>query len=61
MLAEGAVVRKPVVINDQDEIAVRPIMSITLSADHRVVDGVGAAQFLQTVAQGIETPEMLLY
>jgi pyruvate dehydrogenase E2 component (dihydrolipoamide acetyltransferase) len=61
ILAVGTVVRKPVVINDQDEVAVRPMMSITLSADHRVIDGVAAAQFLQNLAQGIELPEMLLY
>ena len=61
ILAVGSVVRKPVVINDRDEVAVRPMMSITLSADHRVIDGVVAAQFLQNLAQGIELPEMLLY
>lgn len=61
ILAVGTVVRKPVVINDHDEVAVRPIMSITLSADHRVIDGVVAAQFLQDLAQAIEAPETLLY
>ncbi|HET7375969.1 MAG TPA: 2-oxo acid dehydrogenase subunit E2, partial [Anaerolineae bacterium] len=39
ILAVGAVVRKPVVINERDQVAVRPMMSITLSADHRVIDG----------------------
>jgi pyruvate dehydrogenase E2 component (dihydrolipoamide acetyltransferase) len=61
ILAVGTVVRKPVVINEQDEVAVRPMMSITLSADHRVIDGVVAAQFLQDLAQAIEMPEALLY
>jgi pyruvate dehydrogenase E2 component (dihydrolipoamide acetyltransferase) len=61
ILAVGTVVRKPVVINDQDEVTVRPMMSITLSADHRVIDGVVAAQFLQSLAQAIEMPETLLY
>ena len=61
ILAVGKVVRKPVVINAQDEVAVRPMMSITLSADHRVIDGVVAAQFLQDLAQAIEMPEALLY
>jgi pyruvate dehydrogenase E2 component (dihydrolipoamide acetyltransferase) len=61
ILAVGTVVRKPVVINDRDEVAVRPMMSITLSADHRVVDGVVAAQFLQNLAQAIEMHAMLLY
>ena len=61
ILAVGKVIRKPVVINAQDEVAVRPMMSITLSADHRVIDGVVAAQFLQDLAQAIEIPEALLY
>jgi pyruvate dehydrogenase E2 component (dihydrolipoamide acetyltransferase) len=61
ILAVGAVVRKPVVINDQDDVAVRPIMSITISADHRVIDGVVAARFLSDLVQGIESPESLLY
>jgi pyruvate dehydrogenase E2 component (dihydrolipoamide acetyltransferase) len=61
ILAVGTVVRKPVVINENDEVAVRPMMSITLSADHRVIDGVVAAQFLQDLAQAIEMPEALLY
>jgi pyruvate dehydrogenase E2 component (dihydrolipoamide acetyltransferase) len=61
ILAVGTVLRKPVVINDRDEVAVRPMMSITLSADHRVIDGVVAARFLQNLAQAIEMPELLLY
>ena len=61
ILAVGKSVRKPVVINNQDEIEVRPIMSMTLSADHRVIDGVVAANFLQDLVLAIESPEILLY
>jgi pyruvate dehydrogenase E2 component (dihydrolipoamide acetyltransferase) len=61
ILAVGAVVRKPVVINDQDEVAVRPMLALTLAADHRLVDGVTAARFLADIAAAIENPEMLLY
>jgi len=61
ILAVGKVERKPVVINNQDEIEVRPIMSMTLSADHRVIDGVVAANFLQDLVLAIESPEILLY
>jgi pyruvate dehydrogenase E2 component (dihydrolipoamide acetyltransferase) len=61
ILAVGAVVRRPVVINDQDELAVRPMVNITLSADHRVIDGVVAARFLADLVQGIQAPESLLY
>jgi pyruvate dehydrogenase E2 component (dihydrolipoamide acetyltransferase) len=59
ILAIGAVVRKPVVINDQDEIDVRPIMNLTLSVDHRVLDGVSAARFLNDLAQNIQNPGYL--
>ncbi len=61
ILAIGAIVRKPVVINEQDEVAVRPILNATLSADHRVIDGVVAARFLKDLVQGIELPASLLY
>lgn len=61
LLAVGNVVRTPVVINEQDEIAVRPMMAMTLSADHRVIDGVTAAKFLADLVGAIETPDLLLY
>ena len=61
ILTVGTVVRKPVVINEEDEIAVRPILNLTLSADHRVVDGVVAANFLADLVQALENPDLLLY
>ncbi len=61
ILAVGAVKRKPVVIDDQDTIAVRPMMQLTLAADHRVVDGAVAAAFLSDVVRALETPELLLF
>jgi pyruvate dehydrogenase E2 component (dihydrolipoamide acetyltransferase) len=61
ILAVGRVIRKPVVINDQDEVAVRPMMTLTLAADHRVIDGVVAARYLGDLMQAIEAPETLLY
>ena len=61
LLAVGNVVRTPVVINEQDEIAVRPMMAVTMSADHRVIDGVTAAKFLADLVGAIETPDLLLY
>jgi pyruvate dehydrogenase E2 component (dihydrolipoamide acetyltransferase) len=61
ILAVGKVVRKPVVINAQDEIAVRPMMAMTLSADHRVIDGVMAARFLSDLVRAIESPDLLLF
>lgn len=49
---------KAVVINGQ--IQIRPIMNISLTADHRVVDGSVAAQFLQRVKQLMENPALIL-
>lgn len=60
ILAVGAILRKPVVINDLDEIGIRPVMNLTLSADHRVLDGVSAARFLNDLAQSIRNPGSLL-
>jgi len=57
ILAVGRVTDKPVVINGQ--IAVRKMMTATLSADHRVVDGVIAARFLQKVKKLLEAPYSL--
>ena len=43
------------------EIAVRPAMRMTLSADHRVVDGAVAAHFMRDLREGLETPALLLW
>ncbi len=61
ILAVGTINRKPVVIDDQDTIAVRPMMNLTLAADHRVVDGAVAAAFLADLVRAIETPELLIF
>ena len=58
ILGVSATVKKPVVVND--EIVVRPIMKLTLTADHRVVDGLEAAKFMQTLKGNIENPISLL-
>jgi len=60
ILAIGAAVRKPIVIDDRDTISVRPVISFTLSADHRVIDGVVAAKFLADLVKVVEHPEILL-
>lgn len=52
ILAMNAIVKKPVVIED-DAIAVRSIMTLSLSFDHRIVDGLTAGRFNQRVAQNI--------
>ena len=61
ILAVGTVVRKPIVVDEQDTVKVRPMMSLTLSADHRVIDGIVAARFLSDLMIGLESPSMLLF
>ncbi|HPT23792.1 MAG TPA: dihydrolipoamide acetyltransferase family protein [Anaerolineaceae bacterium] len=61
ILAVGTVTRKPVVVDENDTIAVRPIMNLTLSADHRLVDGAVAAAFLADLVSALEAPELVLY
>ncbi len=58
ILALGAITKTPVVIGD--EIVIRPIMSMTLTYDHRIVDGAPAAQFLGRVKQYVEEPTLML-
>lgn len=59
ILAVGAVEDKPVV--HQGEMQVRKRMRVTMSCDHRVIDGALGARFLQTLRQLIENPLMLVY
>ena len=58
ILAVGAVKKVPVVVNDQVTAGHR--MKVTLSSDHRVVDGALAAQFLAEVRRLLENPVSLL-
>ncbi len=59
ILAVGRVAKRPVVLAD-DRIEVRPMTTLTLTADHRVLDGVTAAQFLATIQRILEHPGLLL-
>ena len=53
ILAVGAILDKPVAI--KKEIVVRPVMKMTLSYDHRVIDGAKAAGFMKTLKEFLET------
>jgi len=57
ILAVGSIADRVVAVNGQP--AVRPMMKLTLSCDHRVVDGARAALFLNDLAQSIREPEIL--
>lgn len=61
ILAVGSVVRTPIVVDAQDHVEIRPMLSLTLSADHRVVDGIVAARFLTDLVAGLESPNLLLF
>ena len=58
ILAVGRIADRIVPVNGQP--AVRPMLTLSLSCDHRVVDGARGAQFLQTLAELIESPLRLL-
>ncbi|MBI4285567.1 MAG: 2-oxo acid dehydrogenase subunit E2 [Chloroflexi bacterium] len=58
ILAVGATVDKPVARDGQ--VVIRPMMTLTLSIDHRVLDGVAGANFLQSLKRYIESPGLLL-
>ena len=58
ILGTYAVVKRPWVIQDdrgEDAIAIRPIMNLTLTYDHRLVDGALAGRFLRDLRQRLET------
>lgn len=57
ILGSGAVTERPWVVNGQ--LAVRPVLELTLAGDHRVTDGRVGSRFLRTVANFLATPEKL--
>ncbi|MCL7406051.1 MAG: pyruvate dehydrogenase complex dihydrolipoamide acetyltransferase [Marivivens sp.] len=59
ILAVGAGVKKPVVGAD-DQIKVATVMSVTLSVDHRVIDGALGAQLLEAIKANLENPIAML-
>ena len=58
ILAVGATEPKPVVLDG--EVVVRPLMSMTITCDHRAVDGADGAEFLRTVKELLEEPALAL-
>lgn len=58
LLGVGKIIRKPWVVNDQ--IVIRPIVTLSLSFDHRIIDGSLAARFLQRIKEILEKPQVLL-
>jgi pyruvate dehydrogenase E2 component (dihydrolipoamide acetyltransferase) len=58
ILAVGAVTAKPVVRDGQ--VVVRQMMRVTMSCDHRVIDGATGARFLQTFKRTLENPLLMI-
>jgi pyruvate dehydrogenase E2 component (dihydrolipoamide acetyltransferase) len=58
ILAVGAIADK--VVAEGGEMQIRPRMRMTLSCDHRVIDGATGAQFLQTLTRYLEDPMMMI-
>lgn len=59
LLAVGTIVEKPVV--DDGELVVSKRMRITMSCDHRVIDGATGARCLQTIKRMLENPLAIVY
>jgi pyruvate dehydrogenase E2 component (dihydrolipoamide acetyltransferase) len=59
ILAVGSIEQKPVI--HEGELEVRRRMRLTMSCDHRVIDGATGAQFLQTVKRMFENPMALVW
>jgi pyruvate dehydrogenase E2 component (dihydrolipoamide acetyltransferase) len=58
ILAVGAAVERPVVVDG--ELTVAPVLALTLTCDHRAIDGADGAAFLQTLQQMVELPGLAL-
>ena len=61
ILGVGRIVKRPVVIpRPEDRVEIRSCMTLSLTVDHRIIDGGPAARFLRTVATCIEEPLLLV-
>lgn len=55
ILAVGAIVERPVAVDGA--VQIRPMMTLTVSSDHRVIDGAGAAEFMKELAEAIQNAD----
>jgi len=58
ILGMGEIKQRPMVVDD--EVVPRDVLTLSLSVDHRVVDGADAARFVNTLAEYLEDPSLLL-
>jgi 2-oxoisovalerate dehydrogenase E2 component (dihydrolipoyl transacylase) len=59
ILSTESIRKRPVVVDDA--VVIRPIMNVTMSFDHRIVDGLAASRFMNDVQEGVEnwTPDRI--
>ncbi|GAI80294.1 unnamed protein product, partial [marine sediment metagenome] len=55
ILGIGRIIKKPAIVNE-DKISIRELAYLSLSYDHRIIDGADAAKFLEKLAKLIEEP-----
>jgi pyruvate dehydrogenase E2 component (dihydrolipoamide acetyltransferase) len=58
ILAIGKIDRVPVAIGD--DLVIRPVMVMSLTYDHRIIDGAPAARFMQKIKEILQNPYMLI-
>ena len=58
ILAVGSIEERPLVVDG--DLVVAPALTLTLTCDHRAIDGSEGAEFLQTVQAFVETPALAL-
>jgi len=58
ILAVGRIIKSPFVLQD-NSITVRPVMNLTLTVDHRAMDGVLGAKFLTEIKERLENPDWI--
>ena len=58
ILAVGSI--QPYLVLEEDTVVLRYKLQLSLTVDHRIIDGAPGAEFLQTVAKYLETPYRLL-
>jgi pyruvate dehydrogenase E2 component (dihydrolipoamide acetyltransferase) len=63
ILAVGSIKKRAVVVEAEsgDQLVIKPMMTLNLSADHRVVNGLEAANFLKEIANALEDPSLLFW
>ena len=62
ILGLGRIIAKPIVVDETSEqVAVRRMLSLSLTFDHRLVDGAPAARFLQRIKHLVERPTLWLF